>query len=129
MKVVSVKKKDLVDALGQMTHAGFAGQEWSWQVIFDPKDTQAEGRVVLVNPDADHEVNYRLVNEEGYNVLQFANLDGFTWDSGVPLDDRDLTNIKTLEQIRLDKETRAFIEDHLRQHVTLDRETFHVEYY
>jgi hypothetical protein len=129
MKVVSVNKKDLVEALGQATHAGFDGHGWSWQVIFDPKDTRAEARVVLVNPDMDHEVNYRLVNEEGYSVLQFAELDGYVWGTGHPLPDDAVTNIKTLEQIRLSKEARVYIESCLRRQVTIGKDTFHVAYY
>jgi hypothetical protein len=129
MKVVSVNKKELVDALGQVTHAGFDGQGWSWQVFFDPKDTRAEAKVVLVNPDVDEEVNYRLVNEEGYNVLDFAELNGYVWDAGNPLPDDAARNIKTLEQIRLSKEARAFIESHLCRQVTIGKDTFHVEYY
>lgn len=129
MKTVSINKKSLVDALGQATHAGFADKGWSWQVVFDPGDSEAEGRVVLVNPDTNSEVNYRLVNEEGYNVLQFANLNGFSWDAGDGVVDRDFDYITDLDQIRLSKDTRDYIEGRLVQHINLDGQTFHVEYF
>ncbi len=141
MKTVSVNRKELVEAIGQVTHAGFPHQGWSWQVIFDPKDTQADAHVVLVNPDADEEVNYRLVNEEGVNVLQFADLPGFSWDGTAVRPDVDagvggaepadvaFDDIKDLEHIRLPEDTRDFIAGRLRKHVRIGKDTFRVEYF
>ncbi len=142
MKTVSVNRKELIEAIGQMTYAGFSGHGWSWQVVFDPKDTLAQAHVVLANPDTDEEVNYRLVNEEGVDVLDFADLPGFTWDGGAstpdataayvnpePGEDAEFDDIKDLERIRLPQDTRGFIAGRLRKHVQVGRDTFRVEYF
>ncbi len=130
MRTVSVNKHDLVDAIGQSTHAGFAGKGWSWQVLFDPRDTRAEARVVLVNPDVDHEVNYRLVNEDGYPVLTFADMNGYVWgEDEREIADRPFDDIKDVEAIRVPQGTRDEIEAKLKKHVQIGKDTFKVEYY
>jgi hypothetical protein len=130
MKTVSINKRELVEAIGQDTHLGFGATGWSWQVVFDPQDSEAEAKVVLVNPDTDQEVNYRLVNEESYPVSQFVDLDDFVWGG----DDESLANrtfddVKDVETIRVPAATRQLIEGKLRKQVQIGKDTFKVEYF
>ena len=129
MKNVSLKKRELVDAIAYQSHVDFDRREWLWQVSLNPKAIRPEAHVVFVDRSAPSAVPF-FVDEEPFPVEAFSELDGgFHWGDPGSLDTGQPGDGKGLEAICIPDTIRRRVEDSLRRHVTLAGATYNINYY
>jgi hypothetical protein len=129
MKNVSLKKRELVDALAYQHHVDFDAKDWLWQVSLNLKAARPEAHVVFVDHRATTAVPF-FVGEELYAIEAFSDLDGaFRWGDSGSLDSGQPDDGKGLEAICIPDTVRCQVEDSLRKHVTLAGASYSVNYY
>jgi hypothetical protein len=129
MKNVSLKKRELVDAIASQHHVDFDPKVWLWQVSLNPKAVQPEAHVVFVDRGATTTVPF-FVDEEPFPIEAFSQLDGgFHWGDPGSLDVGQPGDGKGLESICIPDSIRRQVEDSLRKHVSLAGATYRISYY
>jgi hypothetical protein len=129
MKNVSLKKRELVDAIAYQHHVDFDANDWLWQVSLNLKAVQPEAHVVFIDQGATTEVPF-FVGEQTYPIEAFSDLDGaFRWGDTGSLDFGQPDDGKGLEAICIPDTIRCQVEDSLRKHVLLAGATYSISYY
>ena len=129
MKNVSLKRRELVDAIAYEHHVDFDSKEWLWQVTLNPKAVEPEAHVVFVDNSAITTIPF-FVGEEPFQIGAFSVLDGtFRWGDPGSLDSGQPGDGKGLEAICIPDTIRHQVEDSLRKHVTLGGATYSIRYY
>ncbi len=129
MKNVSLKKRELVDAIAYQHHVDFDSKEWLWQVSLNVKAARPEAHVVFNDHGATTAVPF-FVGEEYYPIEAFSDLDRtFRWGDPGSLDSGQPGDGKGLEAICIPDAIRCQVEDSLRKHVTLDGNSYSINYY
>jgi hypothetical protein len=129
MKNVSLKKRELVDAIAYQHHMDFNSKEWLWEVSLNLKATRPEAHVVFVDYTATTAVPF-YVGEENYPIEAFSELDRtFRWGDPGSLDLGQPGDGKGLEAICIPDTVRSQVEGSLRKHVTLAGNSYSINYY
>lgn len=130
MKTISIKRRDLAQAIAYRTHVDFEGDRWSWEVSFNPKAQEPEAHVLLVNPDVEQDVSYVFANEETFDPMHFVKLESdFRWGEAGTLPSDATRDGKEFETICIPDDILEQIEHSLLKHVEYDGVSYGVSYY
>ncbi len=129
MKNVSLKKRELVDAIAYQHHIDFDPEAWLWQVSLNLKAVQPEAHLVFLDRAATTTVPL-FVDEALFPVEAFSELDGgFRWGDPGSLDAGQPGDGKGLEAICIPDTIRRQVESSLRKHVSLAGTACSIRYY